>query len=169
MPCSSHKGRQRAGMSQWVFLTIQVTEPQEHNQLLSKQPIPIPHRPSYRETNVTTIVFDSSSGFYEDTVKKEFTCIPPWGYINRYCGSHWQQGRRLHKRTRRDSMVLQVPHSYSWILEHGLPLCWPSSLASALVFWRGCWSCASSQIPFPNLSWWHSWSQPSLHSNAGHP
>jgi hypothetical protein len=58
-------------------LTIQVTELQEHNQLLSRQPIPIPHRPSYRETNVITIVFDSSSGFYEDTVKKEFTCIPP--------------------------------------------------------------------------------------------
>jgi hypothetical protein len=87
-PCSSHKGCQRAGMPQWVLLTIQVTEPQEHNKLLSRQPIPIPHRPSHRETNVITIVFDSSSGFYEDTVTKDFTCIPPWEYINRYCGSH---------------------------------------------------------------------------------
>jgi hypothetical protein len=83
--------------------------------------------------------------------------------------THWQQGRGLHKRSRRYSMILQVPHSASWTLEHGLLLCWPSALTSALAFWRECWSCAYSHIPFPNLSWWHSWSQTPLHPNAGHP
>jgi hypothetical protein len=82
MPCSNHKYSQGPPDHSGK-------EPQENNQLLSRQPVLIPHRPSYIKTSVITIVFDSSSGFYEDTVTKNFTCIPPWGYINRYCGIHW--------------------------------------------------------------------------------